>query len=177
MDLACPEACIYIPPMPRRPTRPDRSGSTETPAEIGALMGAECLALRARMLSRVVTQIYEEALRPLGLRPSQHSILAALAMMEGPRPKDVAAALRLEQSTVSRNLAVMIRSGWVEERPAEDDRTKRVGLTPAGEALLQEALPLWRRAQAKARARLSDAGAEALRGLAGGLMPGEPPAD
>jgi DNA-binding MarR family transcriptional regulator len=128
-------------------------------------MGAECLALRARMLSRVVTQIYEEALRPLGLKPSQHSILAALAMMDDPRPSDLAAALRLEPSTVSRNLAVMVRSGWVEERPAEDERTRRVGLSHAGADLLREALPHWRKAQRKAHALLSDEGRDALVGI------------
>lgn len=112
-------------------------------------MTEACLALRVRRLSRVVTRVFGEAVRPLGLTPSQLTLLAVLERRGPSAPSVVARALDLEKSTLSRNLRRMLRAGWVRERP--HGAFKRLELTPAGRALLGRAYDPWQRAQAQAR--------------------------
>ena len=123
-------------------------------------MTEECLGLRVRRLSRVVTRLFDGALRPLGLTPSQLTLLAVLERRGPLAPSVVARALDLEKSTLSRNLRRMLGAGWVRERP--HGAFKRLELTPAGRALLGKAFGPWQRAQGQARALL---GARLIRAL------------
>src|SRR5580704_8410998 len=66
-----------------------------------------CLAVQLRMLNRVVTNVYDEVLRPLGLKASQMNILVAAHKMRIARPADVCARLHLDVSTLSRNVERM----------------------------------------------------------------------
>ena len=88
-------------------------------------IAGECIAVRMRMLNRIVTNLYDEALRPLGLRVSQMNILVATAKMGTVRPAEIGARLHLEASTLSRNVERMKERGWLEVVPDED------GLDPA----------------------------------------------
>ncbi len=64
----------------------------------------ECVAVRVRMLSRAITKIYNDALRPVGLNASQMNVLVATAKMGVGRPAEICKALQLEVSTLSRNV-------------------------------------------------------------------------
>ncbi len=119
-------------------------------------VGRQCLARRARLLSRKLTRIYDDALRPLGLTSCQLGILGAIAANPGARAAELHPWLELEQSSFSRNAALMERRGWIEKRPAEDDRGQELLLTKAGSALLAEAIPRWRTAQRQAKRVLGD---------------------
>lgn len=130
-----------------------------SPAQV---IATECLALRLRALNRLVTSAYDDALRPHGLRVGQLSILAAVACMKQAKPADVCAILCMDKSTLSRDVKVLQRQGWVEECLAEDGRTRPLRITAAGSRLLEKSLPAWRGAQAKAKKMLGEAGAAAL---------------
>jgi DNA-binding MarR family transcriptional regulator len=119
-------------------------------------LGRQCLARRARILSRKLTRIYDDALRPLGLTSCQLGILGAIAATRGARATDLHRWLELEQSSFSRNTALMERRGWIEKRPAEDDRCQELVLTRAGSALLAKAIPRWRTAQRQAKRLLGE---------------------
>ncbi|WP_242359917.1 MULTISPECIES: MarR family winged helix-turn-helix transcriptional regulator [Anaeromyxobacter] len=135
-------------------------------------IAAECLASRARFLDRRLASIYERALRPLGLRRTQLTLLVAIARAgERATPTVVGRALQLEKSTVSRELARLQALGWVRVEPPSDGRTQRLSLTAAGARTLEAALPLWRKAQREARALLGDRGAEALAAVTVRLHP------
>ena len=108
-----------------------------------------CLALRVRRFSRVVTRLFDRAVRPLGLTPSQLTLLAVLERYGPSTPSAVARALELEKSTLSRNLRRMLGAGWVRERPHR--ALKLLELTPAGRAMLGKSYGSWHRAQAMAR--------------------------
>ena len=124
--------------------------STETIAD-------ECIAVRLRMLNRVVTNIYDEALRPLGLKVSQMNILVATAKLGVARPIDICRHLHLEVSTLSRNVERMKARGWLEVVPDDDDaRAQPFRLTAAGRGLLQRAAPAWEKAQAEVKSLLGD---------------------
>jgi DNA-binding MarR family transcriptional regulator len=115
-----------------------------------------CLAVQLRMLNRVVTNLYDEALRPLGLKVSQMNILVAAFKMKIARPGDVCERLHLDVSTLSRNVERMKTKGWLETVHDADGRTQPFRVTNAGLTLLQEAIPLWKRAQDRATKLLGD---------------------
>jgi DNA-binding MarR family transcriptional regulator len=120
-----------------------------------------CLIARVRALSRTLTALYEEELRPLGLKASQMNVMTAVAASGEERVSTLADRIALEPSSLSRVLDVMRRNGWVETVPDPDDeRARLVRMTDAGNALYAEACPLWRRAQAKARKLLGREDAE-----------------
>src|SRR6266516_2745565 len=110
-------------------------------------IAGECVAVRLRMLNRVITNIYDNALRPLDLKVSQMNILVAAAKMGTARPLEVCQYLHLDVSTLSRNVERMKARGWLEVVPDEDGRSQPFRLTPQGRKLLEKAVPAWSDAQ------------------------------
>ena len=110
----------------------------------------ECLAVRLRMLNRVITNIYDDALRPLGMKTSQLNILVAAKRAGLARPAEICQLLQLDTSTLSRNVERMMARGWLEVVADEDGRAQPFRLTAKGKQLLQRAEPAWEQAQRKA---------------------------
>ena len=126
----------------------------------------DCIATRLRMASRMITKVYDDALRPLGLKVTQMTMLVVAEDRGLIRQSEVGARLRLDDSTLSRNLERMRANGWLEEVAGDDARVHSHRLTEAGRALLDKAVPAWRGAQAEALRLLGDAGVLALRRFA-----------
>jgi len=109
-----------------------------------------CACLDARRRARVITRMFEEYLRPHGLRSTQFSVLAALSLIGTPTPiSRLARALELERTTLTRVAAVMERNGWLRTEPSEDGRQRRLALTEAGIQQVEAAYPAWQAAQAR----------------------------
>ena len=119
-------------------------------------IAGECIAVRMRMLNRVVTNIYDDALRPLGVKVSQMNILVAAGKMGTARPAEVCERLHLDVSTLSRNVERMKSRGWLEVIPDEDGRAQPFRLTNEGSKLLERSAPAWKKAQKQAKALLGD---------------------
>lgn len=119
-------------------------------------IAGECIAVRLRMLNRAVTNLYDDALRPLGLKVSQMNILVAAAKMGTARPAEVCTALHLDVSTLSRNVERMKARGWLEVVADEDGRAQPFRLTTQGQRLLKKAAPKWREAQQQAQEILGE---------------------
>ena len=101
------------------------------------------------MLHRLVTGVYDESLRPLGVRASQLQLLVAIAKMgERATATRVGAFLMIEASRLSRDLQRMRREGWIES--SGEGRSRRLMVTKHGRKLLERALPAWERAQERA---------------------------
>jgi DNA-binding MarR family transcriptional regulator len=126
-------------------------------------VAAECIAVRLRMLNRAVTKLYDDALRPLGLKVSQMNILVATARMGTARPADLCQRLHLEVSTLSRNVERMRARDWLEVVPDDDGRAQPFRLTGQGRRLLERALPAWHKAQDQAKVMLGEKGVVAVR--------------
>ncbi len=126
------------------------------------VIAQQCIAVRLRMLNRVVTNLYDEALRPLGVRASQLNILVVAAKKGVARPADVCDLLQLDVSTLSRNVERMKSKGWIEVVPDEDGRAQPFRLTAKGKKLLEKALPAWKIGQQKAHDILGDDGVTVL---------------
>src|SRR5258708_38758834 len=95
-------------------------------------LASECVAVRLRMLNRIVTNIYDDALRSLDLKVSQMNILVAAAKMGTARPPEVCEHLHLDVSTLRRNVERMKARGWLEGVPGEDGRSQPFSLPPPG---------------------------------------------
>jgi DNA-binding MarR family transcriptional regulator len=122
----------------------------------------ECVAVRLRSLNRVVTNLYDDALRPLGLKASQLNILIATAKLGIARPARICEILQLDTSTLSRNVDRMRSNGWLEVVPDEDARSQPFRLTAQGERLIRNAFPAWQEAQRKACKVLGEEGTALL---------------
>lgn len=124
----------------------------------------DCLAARVRKINRAITNIYDDALRPLGMKVSQMNILVAAERLGKARPGEIGRILDLEASTLSRNLERMRRRRWIEALEDESDaRSQPFQLTAEGKRLLTDAYPAWRLAQERATALLGETAAEALK--------------
>ena len=135
-------------------------------------VASECVAVRLRMLNRVITNIYDDALRSLDLKVSQMNILVAAAKMGTARPIEVCDHLHLDVSTLSRNVERMKARGWLEVVPDEDGRSQPFRLTPHGRKLLEKAVPAWSEAQQQVKKVLGDGFLEQLKQAMKGVSKG-----
>ena len=117
-----------------------------------------CIAVRLRLLNRVITSFYDDALRPLGLKVSQLNILIVTARLGLARPAQVCEILQLDVSTLSRNVKPLEAHGWLEVVPEEDARAQPFRLTAQGKRLIEKAVPAWEKAQRQATELLGDQG-------------------
>jgi DNA-binding MarR family transcriptional regulator len=107
-----------------------------------------------RRTSRALTQMYEEALRPLGLRATQLTILQVLERVGEVSQGRLGEILAMDSTSLTRTLAIMARKGWIAEQRGVDRRERRIRLSAAGEAKLKRAMPVWEKVQARLRKKL-----------------------
>jgi DNA-binding MarR family transcriptional regulator len=109
--------------------------------------GAPCACSRLRRATRAVTQLYDDALAPAGLRVTQLSLLRTLQRHGSLRIGELAAWNLLDRTALSRNLDPLIERRFVAVAPGRDARTREVSLTRQGNAAIAAAAPHWERAQ------------------------------
>jgi DNA-binding MarR family transcriptional regulator len=124
-----------------------------TPAEtasivdIAEMTAGACLATRVRQLSRIVTRVYDDAMRPLGITASQYTLLAQLAARDSITAVEIGHDLDIEKSTLSRNLKRLLALGHINMDPPAGRRGRGLHLTAKGQAVLKDAFPIWQDAQ------------------------------
>jgi DNA-binding MarR family transcriptional regulator len=106
-----------------------------------------CTNLKLRQLVRRVTQHYDAEMGKTGLRTTQYSLLSMVVGLGPVRPVDLAREIKMDASTLSRNLRPLVDAGWVEQLPGPDGRSRLVQATAAGREKRQEAQRRWRTAQ------------------------------
>jgi DNA-binding MarR family transcriptional regulator len=124
-----------------------------------------CTTLKLRQLMRRVARLYDAELAPAGLRTTQYSLLSHVVKLGPLRPVDLARAMHMEASTLTRNLRPLVEAGWVRLEAGPDARSRLVAATPAGRAKRQEAQRRWRVAQESLNRRLGDERVIALHAL------------
>ena len=110
---------------------------------------ATCAALNLRKATRIVTHLYDEALRPSGLRSTQLPILVTLAAHGALSVTDLADSLVLDRTTLIRTLRPLQRRGLIEVGRDDGRRTRSAALTAAGHEAVAGAVPLWAQAQTR----------------------------
>ncbi len=124
-----------------------------------------CTNLKLRQLVRGVTRLYDAEMAPTGLKTTQYSLLSGVLTLAPVRPGDLARALRLEPSTLTRNLRPLVAAGWIELGAGTDARSRMVTLTEAGRAKRQAARRSWKVAQERLNRRLGIERVAALHAL------------
>ena len=109
-----------------------------------------------RRASRALTQLYEDALRPLGLRATQFTVLQALSLAGDVTQGVLGQILAMDSTTLTRTLDIMERRGWIAKRRGKDRREWRIRLSKPGQAQVQRALPAWRSVQHRLHIQLGN---------------------
>lgn len=107
-----------------------------------------CHCLNIRRASRAVTQFYEKILEPSRLKVTQYSLLRNLELVESVSMSVLAKTMRIDRTTLNRNMKPLINAGLITVNSGEDSRSRQVTLTEAGKDALLNALALWDKAQA-----------------------------
>lgn len=123
---------------------------------------APCACIRARRAARSLTDVYDEALRPVGLKITQFSALRNASRLQPVSISALADEMALDRSTLGRNLLLLERRGLVRLGPGDDQRERSVSVTPAAQRLLARAVPLWEQAQRTVERALGKNGVGAL---------------
>jgi DNA-binding MarR family transcriptional regulator len=118
--------------------------AVDTPAQLKALA---CTNLRVRQLMRRVSQHYDVEMASVGLKTTQYSLLSHVLKLGPLRPGELAKAMKISASTLTRNLKPLVDAGWLALAAGSDARSRSVAITPAGRAKREEARQLWRVAQ------------------------------
>lgn len=141
-DILCIHSrCIYI----------YRRMKRSTPIQL------ECLCASFRQSTRALTQLYESALRPLGLRATQFTILQALSLTGEVKQSRLGEILGIDSTTLTRTLEIMTRKDWIEERRGDDRRERWLQLSATGRKQFHRALPVWEKVQLRLRHQLGEA--------------------
>ena len=125
----------------------------------------DCIAYRIRALNRVITHLYDSALKPFGITVNQTTMLAMLTLVGKAGPGEIGRVLHMEKSTISRNLERMRKNGWIEVNAGDSGPVRIVTVTLAGRKLLAALYPEWEEAQAAAARILGDEGIAAVQTL------------
>jgi DNA-binding MarR family transcriptional regulator len=140
------------------------SKATEVPLETTRFVRDTCLCLHLQRAARALARRFDEALRPLGLTSGQYSMMMSLNQPEPPTIGSIASLLCVDRTTLTAALKPLRRRGLVTVMvDANDRRSRRLKLTPAGRALLARAVPVWRRTHAEIDRLVPRAGADRLR--------------
>ena len=121
-----------------------------------------CACSSVRRAARAVTQLYEEELRPTGLRVTQFTLLMALEHAGVSTQGDLGCALALDSTTLTRMLKLLDKEGWIRSMPGSDRRERHLSLTTAGRRKLAQSLKQWEQAQTRLRNLLGEAQWKAL---------------
>lgn len=140
------------------------TGRSNQPAS--ALLGetADCACLNLRGAARAVTQMYDEILKPSGLKSTQFSVLATVATKGPASMTAIARSLVMDRTTLTRNLKPLLDRRLAKVGKSEDRRQRTIAITAGGKAALAKALPLWKRANDQI---VSGIGYARWRGMAG----------
>jgi DNA-binding MarR family transcriptional regulator len=124
-----------------------------------------CTNLKLRQLSRVVSRHYDAFVAATGLKNTQYSLLSHVVVFGPIRPSELARRMRVDASTLTRNLQPLLAQGWVRSGPGQDARSRIVEATAAGRAKRAQAQSAWKQAQLALNARLGSDRVAALHTL------------
>ncbi|MCY0855060.1 MarR family winged helix-turn-helix transcriptional regulator [Cupriavidus sp. D39] len=138
--------------------------------DVSSEIARNCLLTRTRQISRVLTAIYDEQLRPFGINACQFTLLVLIVEFAPLSRSDLGRRNFHDRSTLTRNLRPLISQGLVsEDVPGNDGRSRALSPTEEGKTLLRSAASAWSAAQTKGTTLLGAVGANALMGVAGEL--------
>lgn len=129
--------------------------SKKTQNKNTALVVKDCTCFNLRKATRVVTQLFDDAMQPTGLRATQFTLLAAISSTGAIAISQLSQVLVMDRTTLTRNLKPLETKRLVKIVPGEDRRTRTLTLTNKGRKTYEKSLPVWRQAQSEVIERLT----------------------
>jgi len=109
-----------------------------------------CACGNLRKTTRAITQFYDRMLQSTGLRSTQCLLLLDISLNENISVTSLGNILRMDQSTVTRNVELLRKSGYIDIKKEEQDcRKKCITITNKGSKTLDAAIPIFAKAQSK----------------------------
>ncbi len=127
------------------------------------LEAKNCACFNVRKTARVLTQEYDQSITPSGLKTTQFSALAVIRRLGPIMITDLAKAMEIERTSLTRNLKLIERDGFIKSRSGEDARSRIVEITEAGQEKLDEAQVLWQTVQSRVVEKFGEKRFEFLR--------------
>lgn len=122
-----------------------------------------CACFLARRSARLLTQYFDKALRPSGIRGTQFTLLVALIRFDrAVQPMELSEILGIERTTLTRNLQTLEESTFVKLGSGNDKRTRLISITASGRAAVKKAYPYWQKAQAKVTKEIPESQLQAI---------------
>jgi DNA-binding MarR family transcriptional regulator len=115
-----------------------------------------CTCAELRRAARAVTQAYDDALRPSGIRVTQFTLLQVLARARSLTQAALGEFLAIDSTTLTRTLRPLAQAGWIGAVRGADRRERHLALTAAGRRVFARATPAWESAQRRLRDRLGE---------------------
>ena len=128
---------------------------TSTPDTTAPLEPGNCISYRLRRAARMTAKKFDAAMRPLGIRNTQFTLLAALDEMGAISIGALSEALATDSTTLNRNLEILARRGFVKDGSGTDGRVRTASLTGQGRAVYKQVLPVWRATQTELLSAIS----------------------
>jgi len=120
-------------------------------------MKKSCTCFNLRKATRRVTNYYDTALMPSGLKVTQMTLLTAIRVLEPVTINHLAKAIVMDRTTLSRNVSLLSKKAMIHIEPGDDLRTRKLSLTEQGHSALVAAFPLWQKVQAEIVKELGEA--------------------
>jgi len=129
-----------------RPSRTKKNGRRPTVRDL-RIAGLTCIALNLKRTARVVSAIYDDAVRSAGLRSTQFAILATIGHNPEVSITQLSEWIDADRTTAQRSLEILGKRGWIVAKKAHTGNLRQLALTPSGEKKLAEAYELWEETQ------------------------------
>lgn len=123
------------------------AATNELDADKSAYILATCVCLNLRKASRAITQMYDQALKPSGLRSTQLPVLVTLVSTSQTTVNRLADDLMMDRTSLSRLLQPLVAQSLIKMAPGKDRRTRELSITPLGRECVAAAIPMWERVQ------------------------------
>jgi len=124
--------------------------------EMSKVTGKACVCFNLRKASRLLSQVYDQVLKPTGIKVTQFSLMMAVAGNRGLTIGKLARPLGMDRTTLSRNARILENKGLIEIGEGEDRREQIFNLTEKGILLLLEVIPIWEEVQKKLAEKMGD---------------------
>ena len=116
-----------------------------------------CTCGELRRAARAVTLLYDNAVKSSGLLSTQLGVLHVIYKSGSMRISRLAKELGMDRTTLTRNLSVLEKQGFIKISSGnKDNRTRIITITNRGCTAAAKAIPLWSDVQRKVKQRMGE---------------------
>jgi len=138
---------VYTPKLIKHPTRKAEIMAPQSSTHKNQPALDECACMNLRKTARLIAQFYDQRLQPGGLRNTQFTLLVVLDHLSPVSITSLADHMGMDRTTLTRNLRLLERDGFITGNRGKDARVRMISLTGKGRTAIKETHPLWQQAQ------------------------------